>query len=184
LPNAPDIPPLNVDVAVVLVALKYGAPIRVPDSMPPEKVVVPEFPKRFCPVKRLLSARRVVEANVQVVVEKVKRLPSDLTPSARPAAARYGRESEEVAESDPISAVPAVVVERMAPAARLRIVEVALTVEPPKRVWVNGFAWFLAKVEASMASVMEPAGRETEEEAESEPTVKDPMVEVGAMRPL
>ena len=34
------IPPLNVEVAVVDVALKYGAAIFVPASIPAEKVVV------------------------------------------------------------------------------------------------------------------------------------------------
>ena len=33
-------PPAKVEVAVVEVALKYGAPILVPDSMPPENVEV------------------------------------------------------------------------------------------------------------------------------------------------
>ena len=59
-------PPANVLVAAVPVALKYGAAIFVPDSMPPEYVVVPVLEKRLRPEKRLESVRMVVEETVIV----------------------------------------------------------------------------------------------------------------------
>jgi hypothetical protein len=68
----------RVEEAVVEVALKYGAPILVPLSMPPEYVVVPVLVNLFRPVKVLESARRVDEAavpaesKVQVVPLQVK----------------------------------------------------------------------------------------------------------------
>ena len=58
----------RVEEAVVEVALKYGAPILVPDSMPPENVVEPVLVKRFKPEKILESPRRVEEAAVMVWV--------------------------------------------------------------------------------------------------------------------
>ena len=57
-------PPAKVEVAVVEVAKKYGAPILVPDSMPPEKVeVAVEVPRKYAAESPLkLSARfRVAE---------------------------------------------------------------------------------------------------------------------------
>jgi hypothetical protein len=63
------IPPKKEEVAVVEVATKYGAPIFAHDSIPPVKVVVPVFVKRFRPEKVFESARRVEEAKAQVVVE-------------------------------------------------------------------------------------------------------------------
>jgi hypothetical protein len=74
-------PPPNVEVAVVPVALKYGAAIFVPDSIPPEKVVVPVVVKTFNPEKRFESARRVDDAKVQVVVAYEYRTPEELTAS-------------------------------------------------------------------------------------------------------
>jgi hypothetical protein len=78
---AKTVTPWNVDEAVVEVALKYGAPIFVPDSIPPEYVVVPVLVKRFNPEKVLESASKEEEANVQVEVANEYRRPAPVTPT-------------------------------------------------------------------------------------------------------
>ena len=61
---------MNVEEAVVDVAMKYGAAIFVPDSIPPLKVVVPPFVNLLRPLQVFESESKVEEANVQVEVEK------------------------------------------------------------------------------------------------------------------
>ena len=73
--------PMKVEEAVVDVALKYGAPIRVPDSIPPLYVVVPVVVNRLRPEKVLESARSVDEAKAQVEVEYEYRRPEPVTPT-------------------------------------------------------------------------------------------------------
>lgn len=52
-------PPLNVDVADEEVALKYAAAIFVPDSIPPEKVVVPVLLNN-CNADQMLACARLI----------------------------------------------------------------------------------------------------------------------------
>lgn len=83
--------PWSVEEAVVDVALKYGAPIFVPDSIPPLYVVVPVFVNLFRPERVLESARRVVDETVidppretpvpLTVMEEFARLVLDITPA-------------------------------------------------------------------------------------------------------
>ena len=70
--------------------MKYGAPIFVPDSIPPENVVVPEIVKRLVPENVFESASNVVEAaaappsNVHIVPLQEKSPKSETASSVGP----------------------------------------------------------------------------------------------------